>query len=132
MFESSNIPAQPSTPPRASRPAPVGGPATTPAPVLAPEGEPIEFLYQGRRFHIHQTLSRWRESGGWWNRIDDGRRLHHIQQHLEQTIFDDGARAIWRVEAAPVGALATFEIELDELTGSWQIRPTSRPTSDSN
>jgi hypothetical protein len=31
------------------------------------------------------------------------------------------------VEAAPVGALATFEIELDELTGTWLIRPTSRP-----
>ena len=42
-------------------------------------------------------------------------------------IFNDGARAIWRVEAAPVGALATFEIELDEITGHWQIRPTSRP-----
>ena len=94
--------------------------------VLAPEGEPIEFLYKGKRFHIHAVLSRWRESGGWWNRIDDGMRLHH-QKHLEQSIFDDGARAIWRVEAAPVGALATFEIELDEITGQWQIRPTSRP-----
>lgn len=128
MFESSDTPALPAAPAAgALRPA-------RPAPVLAPEGEPIEFLYQGRRFHIHATLSRWRESGGWWNRIDDGRRLQHIQHssaHLEQTIFDDGARAIWRVEAAPVGALATFEIELDELTGTWQIRPTSRPTSGS-
>jgi hypothetical protein len=101
-------------------------PAQTPPAVLAPEGEPLEFLYQGRRFHIHAIVSRWRESGGWWNRIEDGNRLHH-QKHLEQTIFDDGARAIWRVEAAPVGALATFEIELDEVTGTWQIRPTSRP-----
>lgn len=45
----------------------------------------------------------------------------------EENIFDDGARAIWRVEAAPVGALATFEIELDEVTKTWLIRPTSRP-----
>ena len=30
--------------------------------------------------------------------------------------------------AAPEGALATFEIELDEITGKWQIRPTSRPS----
>jgi hypothetical protein len=43
-------------------------------------------------------------------------------------IFDDGGKAIWRVEAAPEGALATFEIELDEITGKWQIRPTSRPS----
>ena len=42
--------------------------------------------------------------------------------------FDDGHRAIWRVEAAPEGALTTFEIELDEITGTWKIRPTSRPT----
>ena len=93
--------------------------------VLAPEGEPIEFLYKGRLFHVHGIVSRWRESGGWWNRIDDGRLT---AQPLEQVIFDDGARAIWRVEAAPVGALATFEIELDEITKSWQIRPTSRPS----
>ena len=29
--------------------------------------------------------------------------------------------------SAPVGAVATFEIELDEITQSWQIRPTPRP-----
>ncbi|CAB4543570.1 unannotated protein [freshwater metagenome] len=91
--------------------------------VLAPEGEPIEFIYKGRRFHIHAIVSRWRESGGWWNRIGDGK--NHTQD--EFSIFDDGARAIWRVEAAPEGAMATFEIELDELTKSWLIRPTSRP-----
>jgi len=97
--------------------------------VLAPQGEPIEFIYKGHRFHIHNILSRWQESGGWWNRISDG-NLHdsvHKSAHLEQSIFNDGGRAIWRVEAAPVGALATFEIELDELTGKWIIRPTSRP-----
>jgi hypothetical protein len=93
--------------------------------VLAPEGEPIEFIYRGHRFHIHNIVSRWQESGGWWNRISDGNI--HDPQHFEQSIFNDGGRAIWRVEAAPVGALATFEIELDELTGKWIIRPTSRP-----
>ncbi len=97
-------------------------PADKGARVLAPEGEPVEFLYKGRRFHIHAIVSRWRESGGWWNRIDDGNR------HLtEANIFDDGARAIWRVEAAPEGAMTTFEIERDEITGTWLIRPTSRP-----
>ena len=117
MFEQSQNPAIPAIPaiPVAKAEVP---------PVLAPEGEPIEFIYQARRFHIHAITSRWRESGGWWNRIDDG--IYH-QKPLEERIFDDGARAIWRVEAAPVGALATFEIELDEITGRWQIRPTSRP-----
>jgi hypothetical protein len=95
---------------------------TAAAQVSAPEGEPIEFIYKGRKFHIHAIVSRWRESGGWWNRINDGN--NHLN---EANIFDDGARAIWRVEAAPEGALNTFEIELDEITKTWQIRPTSRP-----
>lgn len=95
--------------------------------VLAPEGEPIEFLYRGVRFHVHTILSKWRESGGWWNRIGDGNR-HQSESLLERelSIFDDGGRALWRVEAAPVGALATFDIEFDEITKRWLIRPSSR------
>jgi hypothetical protein len=98
------------------------------AAVLAPEGEPIEFIYKGRRFHIHAITSRWRESGGWWNRIDDGRTrsTRNSDEFSVLDQLDDGARAIWRVEAAPEGAMTTFEIELDELTGKWIIRPTSR------
>ena len=102
-------------------PIPVAG-----ARVLAPEGEPLEFMYKGRRFHVNAIVSRWRESGGWWNRIDDGRLANSAKEPLEDLIFDDGGKAIWRVEAAPEGALTTFEIELDEITGKWQIRPTSR------
>ncbi|MEI8223008.1 MAG: DUF6504 family protein [Actinomycetes bacterium] len=117
MFEQSSNPAA------ASGSVPEARPALPQ--VLAPEGEPVEFIYKGHRFHIHNILSRWQESGGWWNRISDGNL--HDSKHLEQSIFNDGGRAIWRVEAAPVGALATFEIELDELTGKWIIRPTSRP-----
>ena len=85
-------------------------------------GEPVEFTHNGQRFRIHTILSSWHESGGWWNRISDGKN-----RVTESTIFDDGARAIWRVEAAPEGALTTFEIELDEVTKTWLIRPTSRP-----
>ena len=122
MFESAiNPPATPGSVPGA-----IGEPpgATPGARVIAPEGEPLEFIYKGRRFHVHAIVSRWRESGGWWNRIDDGRLQ---KAPLEDVIFNDGGKAIWRVEAAPEGALATFEIELDEITGKWQIRPTSRP-----
>ena len=35
---------------------------------------------------------------------------------------DDQARAVWRVEAAPIGSLTTFELERDELSGQWIIR----------
>ena len=123
MFESAiNPPATPGSVPGA-----IGEPlgVAPGARVIAPEGEPLEFIYKGRRFHVHAIVSRWRESGGWWNRIDDGRLQ---KAPLEDVIFNDGGKAIWRVEAAPEGALATFEIELDEITGKWQIRPTSRPS----
>jgi hypothetical protein len=29
---------------------------------------------------------------------------------------------VWRVEAAPIGTLTTFELERDEVTGQWIIR----------
>jgi hypothetical protein len=83
--------------------------------------DPTEFIYLGKRFHIHAINSRWSESGGWWNRISDG--INH-----EVDLINDSGRSIWQVEAAPIGAVSTFEIELDELTKIWRIRPTSRPT----
>lgn len=79
--------------------------------VLCDGQGPIEFTYRGRRFRIHAVLTRWCESGGWWNRIGDG-----------QVRPDDNERAIWRVEAAPIGAINTFELERDEKSGQWLIR----------
>jgi Family of unknown function (DUF6504) len=71
---------------------------------------PVEFTFKGRRFRIHAVLSRWCESGGWWNRVSDGKYRP-----------DDQARALWRVEAAPIGALTTFQLERDEATGQWIV-----------
>lgn len=72
---------------------------------------PIEFTFAGKRFRIHSILSRWCEAGGWWNRISDGEYRP-----------DDQARALWTVAAAPIGALATFQLERDEITGQWIVR----------
>ena len=91
--------------------------AAPPQVIPAPEGladgglTPIEVTFRGKRFRIHAVLSRWCEAGGWWNRISDGKFRP-----------DDQARALWKVEAAPIGALATFELERDEATGQWIIR----------
>lgn len=79
-------------------------------------GEPIEFIFHGRRFRIHSILSSWREAGGWWNRASDG--LYRP---------DDGARILWRVEAAPIGAVMTFDIQREEVIDPahpiWRIVP---------
>jgi Family of unknown function (DUF6504) len=88
-------------------------PEISPAHEVVSDGAatPIEFTFRGKRFRIHAVLSRWCEAGGWWNRVSDG-------------IYrpDDGARALWRVEAAPIGALNTFQLERDEITGSWIVK----------
>ena len=84
-------------------------------PVTTDGSAPIEFTYRGKRFRIHSILNRWCEAGGWWNRISDG-------IYRPNDLPNDNARAIWRVEAAPIGAVTTFELEKDEVTGKWLIR----------
>jgi hypothetical protein len=91
-------------------------PPAQPDQIYLSGGEPIEFIFRGRRFRVHSLLSSWREAGGWWNRASDG-------------FFrpDDGSRILWRVEAAPIGAMSTFEIEREEVidhplaSGKWLL-----------
>lgn len=75
------------------------------------EGQaPIEFTFRGRRFRIHSVLSRWHESGGWWNRIS--------QSPLTP---DDQMRTFFTVEATPIGVLSTFQLVRNETTGEWEV-----------
>lgn len=94
---------------------------------LNPAGEPQEFIYKGRRFRIHAIVERWRESGGWWKRLRPDRSVD-VSNDLVEDLIDDHERKFWRVEAAQIGALATFEIEHDEESGEWLVRPASRPS----
>ena len=99
--------------------------------LVTPQGEPQEFTYKGRRFRVHAILERWREAGGWWNRLSTGTHgspASHVTDDETDITFDDHERMIWRVEAAQIGALATFEIEYEESTSRWKIRPASRPS----
>ena len=76
-------------------------------------GEPVEFIYQGVRFHINQVLTTWLQSSNWWQQIDSDQINEQVSKY-------------WQVEAAPIGALTTFEIEFNQGDNSWQIRPSSR------
>jgi hypothetical protein len=110
MFEKSHHRPEP-TPPLASEQ------------IALSDGEPMEFTYRGRRYRIYAVLSRWREAGEWWNRASDGKYRP-----------DDGARALWKVEAAPLGVMGTFEIERIDKSETnkdfiWRIRPASRSNS---
>jgi hypothetical protein len=81
-------------------------------------GEPIEFVYNGVRFHINQTLTTWLQSSRWWQQVD--------QFDLTQTGLKEEVIKYWQVEAAPVGAITTFEIQFNQVSNTWQIRPSSR------
>jgi hypothetical protein len=78
-------------------------------------GQPIEFLHGGHRFRVHTIQSCWREAGGWWKHLDQG-----------ETGFIDNQKTIWHVEAAPLGALNVFEIQFDDVSKTWSIKPASK------
>ena len=76
-------------------------------------GQPVEFIYQGARFHISEVLTTWLQSNPWWQKINSDQINEEVSRY-------------WQVEAAPIGALTTFEIEFNQSDNSWQIRPSSR------
>jgi hypothetical protein len=82
--------------------------------VITRDQAPVEFTFRGRRFRIHAVLSRWNESGGWWKRLTSSSTAHDP--------IDDAPRAFFTVEAAPLGALATFQLERNDTTGEWEVR----------
>jgi hypothetical protein len=88
-------------------------PAQSQISLVSENGEPVEFIYNGVRFHINQKLTTWLQSNRWWQRLDQGEIVETVSKH-------------WQVEAAPVGALTTFEIEFNQESNSWRIRPSSR------
>lgn len=88
-------------------------PAQSQISLVSENGEPVEFIYNGVRFHINQKLTTWLQSSRWWKKLDQGEIAETVSKH-------------WQVEAAPVGALTTFEIEFSQESNSWRIRPSSR------
>ena len=91
----------------------------TPAQIrqLSDKGEPVEFVYQGIRFHINRVLSNYLQTNQWWKEIDSNGIDDQVSEQVSK---------IWQVEAAPIGAIATFEIEYNQSSKQWQIRSTSR------
>ena len=65
------------------------------------------------RFHISEVLNSWLQSSSWWQEINSDQIKEEVSKY-------------WQVEAAPIGALTTFEIEFNQGDNSWQIRPSSR------
>lgn len=84
--------------------------------LFSDDGQPVEFVYNGIRFHINQTLTTWLQTNSWWEKI-------------EAQGVNEAVNKYWQVEAAPIGALTTFEIEFNQVDNSWQIRPTSKVKS---
>ena len=98
-------------------------PSNTPAQsvisLLSQSGEPAEFIYNGVRFHINEKLSTWLETNDWWKKLDQ-------LDQLNQGEVCESVSKYWLVEAAPIGALSTFEITFNEESNTWRITPSSR------
>ena len=83
-------------------------------------GQPVEFIYQGVRFHINEVLTTWLQSSPWWQQVNSEQISDQINEQVSK---------YWQVEAAPIGTLTTFEIQFNQADNSWQIRPSSRGKS---
>ena len=94
-------------------------PAQTVISLLSQSGEPAEFIYNGVRFHINEKLSTWLETNDWWKKLDQ-------LDQLNQGEVCESVSKYWLVEAAPIGALSTFEITFNEESNTWRITPSSR------
>jgi hypothetical protein len=86
---------------------------------LSAQGEPVEFVYHGVRFHINQILTHWLQTNNWWQDLGN-----KIDPEVEDQVIK-----FWQVEAAPIGAITTFEIEFNQSNNTWQIQPSSRANS---
>jgi uncharacterized protein DUF6504 len=95
-----------------------------PTEVEAPEGSVEAFWWRGRRYHVRQVLSRWREAGGWWSSASD----------TAQPWARGDAHEIWRVDAQPesanhpagtklrrTGPSGTYELCRDLRKGTWTM-----------
>lgn len=87
--------------------------------LFSQSGEPAEFIYNGVRFHINEKLSTWLETNDWWKKLDQ-------LDQLDQGEVCESVSKYWLVEAAPIGALSTFEITFNEESNTWRITPSSR------
>ena len=94
-------------------------PAQTVISLFSQSGEPAEFIYNGVRFHINEKLSTWLETNDWWKKLDQ-------LDQLDQGEVCESVSKYWLVEAAPIGALSTFEITFNEESNTWRITPSSR------
>ena len=94
-------------------------PAQSVISLLSQSGEPAEFIYNGVRFHINEKLSTWLETNDWWKKLDQ-------LDQLDQGEVCESVSKHWLVEAAPIGALSTFEITFNEESNTWRITPSSR------
>ncbi len=91
-------------------------PAQSGISLFSQSGEPAEFIYNGVHFHINERLSTWLETNDWWKKLDQ----------LDKGEVCESVSKYWLVEAAPIGALSTFEITFNEESNSWRITPSSR------
>ena len=103
---------------------------TEPVQVHRREEQPDQFLWKGRLYVIHEVLSRWTESGGWWS----GTALRALtagepalaQQSAGaglQLAVDDNECEWWRVEAGcgRFAGTGVYDLSQSVAHGTWSL-----------
>ncbi len=83
---------------------------TDPIDVEAPKGSVEAFWWRGKRYQVRRVLTRWRESGGWWEKGAE-----------EKPWLAGDAREVVRLEAGNGRAAGTYEIARDLRAGTWTM-----------
>ncbi len=69
-------------------------PAQTVISLVSENGEPVEFIYNGVRFHINEKLTTWLQTNDWWKKLDQGEVKESVSKY-------------WQVEAAWIGSFVS-------------------------
>ncbi len=91
---------------------------------------PAQFLWRGTLWVVRDVLTRWLETGAWWDsplvraaRGDDVRPLLPMEHDEGETPDLLAEHEVWRVLAASGrGDPGVYEIDHARDTGSWRLR----------
>jgi len=87
-----------------------------PVEVRRRDEDPAEFLWRGRFYAVHEVLSRWVETGAWWQAAERSPGSLGAPASV-------GEREMWRVEATRgrTHGSGVYDLCLDWTAGGWTL-----------
>lgn len=89
-----------------------------------PPGTPTQFRWRGRVWSVREVVTRWLETGAWW----DSPLVKAVRGDDQQQLLDDrdidllAEHEVWRVVAGTGATVGVYELDHVQQTGSWRLR----------